>query len=437
MARPSTTAAVPAAEVYEAARLYHMAVANGAVPYRGHVGTGKESAMTAVCRAGGWNRSAARRRLEQAAEMGLLASPANLPATERPRVRVKAMRADEAPPEGLIDRVAGLLRMRARTTAALAQETHAADEHVEAAIKALQLGGMRIEYATEGMWRLSRVEPAPAYIAGALHTFVTEADNSFTFGASGDQHLGSKYERLDVLNALYDAFAEGGCRVVFNTGNWIDGEARFNVHDLTVRGMVAQMRYLASRYPARPGVVTYAVSGDDHEGWYSQREGIDVGKYAERCFRDAGRDDWIDLGYMEAPVRLVNANTGKEAIISVVHPGGGSAYALSYTMQKFIESLDGGEKPAVVLAGHYHKLIAGNDRNVWWAQTGCCQDQTPFMRKKKLQAHVGGVLCKLWQDPATGAVTRFRPELLRFFNQGYYAGRWSHHGGVQLPARAA
>lgn len=285
-------------------------------------------------------------------------------------------------------------------------------------------------------WRMEHGSKQPAFIDGTLQTFTTNADNTFTFGACGDAHLASKYERLDVLEALYDIYEESGCSVVLNPGNWIDGEARFNVHDLHTRGMDAQLRYLARVFPQRKGITTYAIAGDDHEGWYAQREGVDIGRYAERCFRDSGRNDWVDLGYMEAPCRLINANTGKEAIISVVHPGGGSSYALSYSIQKIIESLDGGEKPSIGIYGHYHKLWSGNIRNVWCVQTGTTQDQTPFMRKKKLEAHVGGTLCKATQDPKTGAITRFSAEMIRYFNRGYYARRWSHSGPVQHGDRA-
>jgi hypothetical protein len=60
------------------------------------------------------------------------------------------------------------------------------------------------------------------------------ASGFYKFGATGDQHLGSRYERLDALNKLYDIYVEEGITTVYNTGNWIDGEARFNKHDLLV-----------------------------------------------------------------------------------------------------------------------------------------------------------------------------------------------------------
>lgn len=268
-----------------------------------------------------------------------------------------------------------------------------------------------------------------------LPTYYSRPDNTYVFGATSDNHLGSKYARLDVLNELYDRFAEAEVDRVYNAGNWIDGEARFNKFDLEVHGMDAQCRYLAEHYPQRDGITTYAVSGDDHEGWYTQREGVNIGKYAQRAMREAGREDWVDLGYMEAFIRLINSNTGAECIMAVVHPGGGSAYALSYSIQKIIESLDGGEKPAVGLYGHYHKLWAGNIRNVWCIQTGCTEDQTPFMRKNKLEAHVGGVLVALEQDPVSGAIMACTPKIMRWFNRGFTNGRWSHSDPVKAGKR--
>lgn len=269
-----------------------------------------------------------------------------------------------------------------------------------------------------------------------IPTYYSREDNTYLFGACGDNHLCSKYERLDVAEDLYTKFAAAGVDRVFNTGNWIDGEARFNKFDLHTHGMDAQCQYLAENYPKREGIITYAIAGDDHEGWYAQREGVNIGKYAENVMKQNGRNDWVDLGYMECFIKLVNSNTGKSAILTVVHPGGGSSYALSYSIQKIIESLDGGEKPAVGLYGHYHKIWAGNIRNVWCLQTGCAQDQTPFMRKKKLEAHVGGALVELEQDPLTGAIIGFAPKLYRYFNKGYYNQRWSHSGSVHLPERA-
>lgn len=246
------------------------------------------------------------------------------------------------------------------------------------------------------------------------------------FGAIGDNHMCSKYERNDVLNAMYDEFQRQGITTVYNTGNWIDGEARFNKHDLSVHGMDNQIDYFIKNYPQRAGVTTYFIAGDDHEGWYTQREGIDIGKYTEFKAKAAGRDDLIYIGYMEADVSLPSPDG--ETVIRVLHPGGGSSYATSYTAQKIVESYQGGEKPHILLIGHYHKAEYLFCRGVHCVQTGTTQDQSPFMRKKRLAAHVGGWIIEFGTDDM-GAVTRFRSEFFPFYDNDYYR-RWNYKFGT-------
>ena len=259
---------------------------------------------------------------------------------------------------------------------------------------------------------------------------MTDDKGWLKFGACSDEHLCSKHERLDCLNDYYDQIEERGITTVLNAGNWIDGEARFNTHELLVHGMDNQMRYLAKNYPQRKGVKIHAITGEDHEGWYSRREGIDVGKYAENIMREQGRTDWNNLGFMEAFVPVVSAQSGKSSQICVMHPGGGSSYAVSYTAQKLVESFDGGSKPAVLLIGHYHKSNYGLFRNVHTLQTGCFMDQSIFMRKKRLAAHVGGWFCEIHIDPRTGAVDEARVSFRNYYDRGYYNGQWSQSGDV-------
>jgi biotin operon repressor len=333
------------------------------------------------------------------------------------------------------DRLRGVLRKGAATLDELAAKMEASRGQVLDAIDELREAGANV-HEFGGKYQIIAT-PAPQSARGNIPTYTSRPDGTYLFGFTSDNHLGSKYSRLDVLASLYDRFAEQGVDRVFNAGNWVDGEATFNRHDLLVHGMEAQVQYLAAEYPRRAGIVTYAVAGDDHEGWYCQREGVDIGRYTERAMHDAGRDDWVDLGFMEAYVRLQHASTGEGTMLHLMHPGGGTAYAISYTVQKICESYDGGDKPAVLLAGHYHKMSYNVIRNVHAIQTGCTQDQTPFMRKKKIPAHVGGGIVQLRQDPATGAITSCRVEFFHYFVRDYYNDRWSHSGDVVLPERAA
>lgn len=297
-----------------------------------------------------------------------------------------------------------------------------------------RIAGANIHYRSE-KWHL---DAAPPTGSQQKHSYelISDKDGWIEFGACGDQHLCSKYAREDCLGMYYDWLAERGIKTVLNAGNWVDGEARFNMHDLTVHGMDPQMQYLASNYPRRAGMETWAITGEDHEGWWARREGVDVGRYAERVMQDAGRDDWRNVGFMECFIPLVNAQSGKQSQLCLMHPGGGSAYALSYAPQKIVEGFDGGAKPAVLLIGHYHKASYQMTRNVHVLQTGCFQDQSLFMRQKKIAAHLGGWVVKVHVDPRTGAVDQFEMAFRNYFVRDFYDERWSEHGPVKHVARS-
>lgn len=218
--------------------------------------------------------------------------------------------------------------------------------------------------------------------------------NFYEFGVCGDNHLCSRYERLDVLNSLYDIYEKEGIKKVLNTGNMIDGEARFNKNDLNVHGMDRQLDYLIANYPKRKGIITCFITGDDHEGWYVQSEGIDIGKYLEMRAINSGRNDLKFLGHMESDLVLPSKNG--ETRVRVLHPGGGSSYATSYTAQKIVESYSGGEKPNILLVGHYHKAEYTYVRGVHVVQTGTTEDQDPVHEKEKIGSPFGWVDCKIF-----------------------------------------
>lgn len=343
---------------------------------------------------------------------------------------VRSATVPSEPPQLDIGGLRAVLSRGSFTLAELAQRFDATRGRVVDALDLLREQGVNVQ-DHGGQFSILHA-PAPKHPAGgAIPEYRSRPDGTYLFGFTSDNHLGSKYARLDVLNDLYDRFAEQGVDRVFNAGNWVDGEASFNVHDLLVHGMDRQIKYLAEHYPQRKDIVTHAIAGNDHEGWWCKKEGVDIGRYAENAMRDAGRSDWVDLGYMEAYVRLVHAKTGNSTMLHVMHPGGGSAYAVSYTVQKIVEGYDGGDKPAVLLAGHYHKLSYNMVRNVHAIQTGTTEDQTPFMRQKKLAAHVGGGICQLRQDERTGAVVACRVEFFNYFVTSFYNNRWSMAGDVE------
>lgn len=338
-----------------------------------------------------------------------------------------------------------LLRRGTHSISALCDRLSASTEHVMGMLQALRSQGFLVTETSEGY--TIHITPPPAILT-EKHQYLSRPGGYYKFGYTSDNHLCSKYAREDVLNDLYDWFAAEGVDRVINTGNYIDGEFRFNRHDIHTHGMQNQLNYFCERYPKRVVVdtigsrsmegwkeakrreiITYIISGDDHEGWYGQREGVDIGWLMEQTAKDKyQRNDLVNLGYMEAFIRLMHADhPNAQTHILAAHPGGGSAYALSYAAQKYVEALQGGEKPAVILFGHWHKMFDLVIRNVICLGGGCTKDLDPFGRKNKLAYHVGGMIVELWQD-SIGAIPRWRVEKKQYFDRGYYNDQWSYTG---------
>lgn len=341
---------------------------------------------------------------------------------------------DAAQPGHEIDeRVISILQAKKhKTVEDIADALDRGPRVVVESLERLKARGYNVVSIDRGRVQLDAVTQKPARVHS--HDLADYEGKWVRFGVCGDKHLGNMQSRLDVMKLLYDLYESEGITTVYDTGNWIDGEARFNKGELLVHGMDAQLDYWIENHPARKGITTKFVAGDDHEGWYQQRESLEIGRYAMLKAQDAGRNDLVYLGYAEALIELRAARGSRMMMVN--HPGGGSAYAISYKGQKYVESLQGGEKPAVVLQGHYHKFNLGYPREVWVVDTGTCCDQTLFMRKKQLQAHVGGCIVELQQAP-DGRITRFRVEFLPFYDRGFYETQRRRFGLPSKLRRAA
>ena len=304
----------------------------------------------------------------------------------------------------------------------LAAQLGATVEDIVKCIEGMHEVGYNVVVSNHGVAIQSEVEPGSTSQIDVTRFAVKH----HKFGVTGDNHLGSRYSRLDVLNALFDIWQAEGVTKVYQCGNIIDGEFRFNVQDLIARGIGGQVDYLIENWPKREGIVTEFITGDDHEGWYVQREGINIGRLIQHEAEDAGRTDLKYIGHMEHTIELKCVNGS--SLMRLIHAGGGSAYATSYTAQKIVESYQGGEKPNVLLIGHYHKFDFSYPREVNTVQVGCTEDQSPFMRKKKIAAHVGGCTVEFDQDD-NGIIHNFRVAWHPFYDRGFYAagGDWKYH----------
>ena len=226
------------------------------------------------------------------------------------------------------------------------------------------------------------------------------------FGLFSDQHYGNHHERQDIVEAAYDHWLQAGIRVVLNCGNWIDGTCRLNRSELHTHGLSPQLDYAVRKWPQVPGITSYFIAGDDHEGWYQKDITVEVGQLLEDAALRAGRGDLRYLSYVEHDFLL----PGGDRFFRFKHPGGGTAKSLSLKPQNIIDSYTPADTPELLCIGHYHKSeFIPSYRGVAVIQAGCACDQTVFMRKQNIVPHLGFWTIEAHLS-ATGRLTRILPE---------------------------
>ena len=300
----------------------------------------------------------------------------------------------------------------------LANKFNVSPKAVVKVLKTLQDGKVILEVQEDTVSLGKQIKPseAPFVIDWRKHK-----ETVTPIGLIADTHIGSKYERLDALNSFYDRCWAAKVKHIYLAGNMIEGDARFNTFSRYVSGVEDQVKNFVQKFPYRTGITTHFLTGDDHEGWYVQRENLNIGEYIELKAQQARRKDLVYIGHLERDVEFKQA--GGSSILRVIHAGGGSAYATSYTSQKYVEMLQGGEKPAIVAIGHFHKFDWCYPREVHCIQVGSFKDQDDWMRKKRLQSVVGG--CIAWVRQAdNGIFTSVKVEFFPYFDKRYYTHQW-------------
>jgi len=213
-------------------------------------------------------------------------------------------------------------------------------------------------------------------------------DKSVRFSVFSDAHMGHMDYRPDVLDKLIKDTKRQGCEFSINVGDTIEGMSgrEGHIYELKYLGASKQMDYFKSEFEKFDKISkkfqVYSIEAQDsHSGWYHSKgnTGLNVGE--ELASRSK---HYKFIGYDEQDLLLDNGLK-----IRLRHPGGGTAYAISYKMQKYVESISGGQKPDMVFQGHFHKAEYLFYRNIHCYDSGCLQNQSPFMKKKGTPAHLG------------------------------------------------
>ena len=178
-----------------------------------------------------------------------------------------------------------------------------------------------------------------------------------TVGVISDLHLGSKYclraQLADFVRHCY----ERGAREILCPGDVLDGMYRHGIWEVSHSGLAAQARDLLEVLPRLPGLSYRCITGN-HDETFEEAGGFGVGPYLERLFRENGRTDLHFYGRRSAFLRVGGA------VFHLWHPRGSASYAKSYKLQKVIEKYSSGEKPHVLLVGHFHQFCHVYERGV-------------------------------------------------------------------------
>ena len=212
---------------------------------------------------------------------------------------------------------------------------------------------------------------------------------SVKFLCFSDCHMGHKEYRPDVFEKMIEDAKRENCSFAINCGDTIEGMSGRDGHiyELTHLGATEQINYFKSQFKKLNNKLgsdfkVYSIEATgSHGGWFGSKAntGLDIGKELEEHSKN-----YEFIGYDEQDLVLSN-----KLKIRLLHPGKGSAYALSYHLQKYIESISGGQKPNLMFQGHYHKAGYHFYRNIHGYDAGTLENQSIFMKKLNTPAHIG------------------------------------------------
>lgn len=230
--------------------------------------------------------------------------------------------------------------------------------------------------------------------------------NHIKFMVVSDQHFGSKYTNLKAHDASVQASKKESVDLVFMPGDILEGMSGRDGHiyELSHLGATKQLN-LAEDLLKQYDMPLMGITGN-HDDWYKTKNngGLIVGKELERRV-----PNFTFMGEYFGIYKLTDGVN-----IHLTHRGN-SAYALSYSGQKRINSLQGGTKPNIILNGHLHKSLYMFYRNIQFIESGTLQAQTPFLAMKGSDAHVGFWIIDAWYN--SRGVTRFKPEWVPIYKK--------------------
>lgn len=184
-----------------------------------------------------------------------------------------------------------------------------------------------------------------------------------------DTHLASKYDRVDIIKYLYKKAEDKNINYILHSGDLTEGlsgrpQQLIELKEVSYTG---QRDYVIDKYP-KSEIPTYIISGN-HDYWWIKQCGADIVK--DIC------NHRQDLHYLGSDCEDMKIGKLK---IRLYHGKGGSSYAKSYKLQKYLDAIPSEELPHILQTGHTHQAFYLKQGKTHCFQTSCLQDLTPFCR---------------------------------------------------------
>jgi predicted phosphodiesterase len=209
-----------------------------------------------------------------------------------------------------------------------------------------------------------------------------------TFAHMTDFHIGSIYYHPEWTEKAFEECRKEGVQFICMTGDLSEGMSNRpgHIYELTDIGYAAQKERIVQELSQWEGPA-YAIDGN-HDRWFVKAAGALIVK--DVC------DELPNYEYLGQDEGDISING---IVIRLWHGEDGNSYATSYRVQKVVESLTGGNKPHILLLGHTHKQIYMFERHIHCFSGGCLQAQSKWMRGKRIAAHPGFWIIKVWSVP--------------------------------------
>lgn len=229
--------------------------------------------------------------------------------------------------------------------------------------------------------------------------------NVIKFAVISDTHIGSQYTPEERIPSALEECKKQGVSLVLHSGDVTEGMSGRDghVYELLHIGYHEQRQAAINVFEPFSNAFDFKFISGNHDLWYASKANMGALIVKDIC-------ENIDAEYLGEHEATITMNGVK---VMLWHGEDGASYALSYRIQKIIESISGGEKPQILITGHDHKQGYFFTRNIHTVMGGCIQKQTPWMRRKKLAAHEG-----FWIIEATikdAEVKKFKTEWIPFY----------------------